>query len=298
MAQKERNVNRDYLRKKIDEYGGISEVARKTGLPRSLVCEHYSGKRNVSFDSLIAYCNNLNLSADMFLKLPTEETEERFIDRISDYTGLSTDVIQSMHENGCSWYMGKCFDLVDFFNALWNTFSENSVLHDLNQETAIVEDEIRGTGYRIQRISSAIEQTKGNDIADLLSTLRALSEKESYKHTEDEGYILAKYLMSKINAELDIFPSFEEVDTYSLKKVERNLYGYLYEAQRLFDTTLREFCNIDGINEAKEKVGETEIYLEKTLSQFTDNSKLAGTSRDVAQGCVNILKPLNEDYQK
>ena len=298
MAEKKYNVNLDYLKKKIDEYGGVSEVARKMGYSKSLICLHYNGTRSVSIDSLIDYAKLFNVSTDKLLGLPTKESEEQFIDRVSDYTGLSTDVIQSMHENGCSWYMGKCFDLVDFFNALWNTFSENSVLHDLNQETAIVEDEIRGTGYRIQRISSAIEQTKGNDIADLLSTLRALSEKESYKHTEDEGYILAKYLMSKINAELDIFPSFEEVDTYSLKKVERNLYGYLYEAQRLFDMTLREFCNIDGINEAKEKVGETEIYLEKTLSQFTDNSKLAGTSRDVAQGCVNILKPLSENYQK
>ena len=297
MAEKKHEVNLDYLRKKIDEYGGVSEVARKMGYSKSLICLHYNGTRSVSIDSLVEYAKLFNVSTDRLLGLPTEESEEQFIDRVSDYTGLSTDVIQSMHENSCSWYMGKCFDLADFFNALWNTFSENSTLFDLNQETATVEDEIRGTGYRIQRISSAIERTQGKDIADLLSTLSALSEKDSYKHAEDEGYILAKYLISEVSAEMDI-PLLDEVDTFSIKKVERNLYGYLYEAQRLFDTTLREFCNIDGINKAKEKVGEAEIYLEKTLSQFTDNSKLAGTRVDVAQGVVNFVKPRSEDSQK
>ncbi len=296
MAEKKHNVNLDYLQRKIDEYGGVSEVARKMGYSKSLICLHYNGTRSVSIDSLVEYAKLFNVSTDKLLGLPTEESEEQFIDRVSDYTGLSTDVIQDMHVGSRSYLFGKCFDLVDFLNALWNAFSENSVLHDLNQETAIVEGEIRGTGYRTQRISSAIEQAKEKDISDLLKTLSTLSE-DTDKCLEDSKYIREKYTMCRACVEFDI-PPLDELDTYSLKKEERNLYGYLYESQRLFDTTLRAFFDIEGISEKSDEAKKAEIELEKRLAQFTDNFDLASTNESIQNWCVNFVKSRNEDYQK
>lgn len=98
MAEKKHEVNLDYLRKKIDEYGGVSEVARKMGYSKSLICLHYNGTRSVSIDSIVEYAKLFNVSTDRLLGLPAEESEEQFIDRVSDYTGFPTDVIQSMHE--------------------------------------------------------------------------------------------------------------------------------------------------------------------------------------------------------
>lgn len=98
MAEKKHEVNLDYLRKKIDEYGGVSEVARKMGYSKSLICLHYNGTRSVSIDSIVEYAKLFNVSTDRLLGLPAEESEEQSIDRVSDYTGFPTDVIQSMHE--------------------------------------------------------------------------------------------------------------------------------------------------------------------------------------------------------
>lgn len=97
--EKQKNkVNLTLLRLLIDEYGGVSEVARKMGYSKSLICLHYNGTRSVSIDSLVEYAKLFNVSTDKLLGLSAEPVSEKLL-TASEYTNLPMSIVNQLHEN-------------------------------------------------------------------------------------------------------------------------------------------------------------------------------------------------------
>ena len=87
------------FRKKVTERGGVTAVARLTGISRTTINYWYQGTRFPDANNLLLLCDRLNVSCD-FLLGRTEEnnyTANEIVRKMTEYTGLSNKTIERLH---------------------------------------------------------------------------------------------------------------------------------------------------------------------------------------------------------
>lgn len=95
----EQNIFTKRFRKKVTENGGVTAVAKLTGISRTTINYWFQGTRSPDMDNLMVLCDKLNVSADYLLGRVEEfnATDDEMVRHITEYTGLSNRTIEKLH---------------------------------------------------------------------------------------------------------------------------------------------------------------------------------------------------------
>jgi len=166
------NTIRENLRRLIDK-DTRENIARGIGCDTSMVTKHYNGDRSITAEYIAKYSEYFNVSPNYLFGFEGTSSEDERVQFVSQYTGLSDDVVRKLHhmitsedlifytENNCyfiqaevirffikliektiSTDMAVCFDHYAF--ALYNRVRDKQEheLDDFNEKLFMENEEI------------------------------------------------------------------------------------------------------------------------------------------------------------
>ena len=93
------NITTERLKKLIDETGQTREyIAQDISCDTSMVTKHYNGSRNITVDYVIKYAKHFGVSTDYLLGVSAAQTNDKDIEYICDYIGLSVEAVEELHQ--------------------------------------------------------------------------------------------------------------------------------------------------------------------------------------------------------
>lgn len=88
------------FRKIVDGIGGVTKASEVTGISRPTINFWYNGQRTPDAENLKTLSQSFHVSTDYLLGLtdPDNSTADEKLRMISEYTGLSNEAVQNLHD--------------------------------------------------------------------------------------------------------------------------------------------------------------------------------------------------------
>lgn len=213
----------------VDKEKSRDVIAKAIKCNTSTITKHYNGDRTISTEYIIKYSKYFNVSADYLLGLSDVATMDKDIKFVCDYTGLSEEAINTLHQS-TGRINNKCGLSADeeiikaiqqFSNISKEELQRDEVNYDFEKVNKILSDEIKSIErfYEEEKIHLAlISCFLSNDdiLHEFTKSIKIyMNTKEKIKkfETEYETYGI-------LNDELDELISSECKDIISKFKID------------------------------------------------------------------------------
>ena len=220
------NITTERLKKLIEKTGQTREfIANSIGCDTSMVTKHYNGSRNITVDYVVKYAKHFGVSTDYLLGVSAAQTNDKDIEYICDYIGLSVGAVEVLHD--CTEDFLPFYEVFPNYENYLEAKNENSPLLTDEQWEEVKEYLMSINNKSILFILDELLTTANVDFRELVKCITMYFDKKQNLKKNDELLIKiqeGKYINEEFNmlvenkVELD-----KELCEFLLFKTSKNI---------------------------------------------------------------------------
>ena len=255
----------------------LEEEAKAIGVSQSLLSDVINGKREIRSESLRRICNHFNISADYLLGLSPNPKIDADLDMICDYTGLSLEVIEKLHNDDF-----QPITIDDEESDVYSVSEEGKLLIDVEEYHKIRYRKQRSNSYKEHILNNLLLSREFDTILEYLYNLKLYGTfmKEKYDLLKN-GLLDAETLKKEMG-----FEDFHDF-LYEVKTMIQERHMCRYESAENINAISKKFSVLSE-EEVQDFIALIRLELKREMDEF--NAKQNKKQQELQEEMEELIK--------